>query len=545
MYAPTARQRSLLDPTTSLPAAAQRRLDGSWARPFRDEVYPLLLREEGRFSDLYAEEGRPNWSVARLVGLMLLQEVSALTDQEALDHLSFDLRWHRALDLPAEDAYLSRRSLVAFRSRLVRGDPEGKRFREVFDAIVRSAMERLQVEGVEARLDSTHIMSNIHTRGRVDLFSSTLGLFVRIVKSETPGELSWLPPDLLAWASDEQEGVFGGWEPGGGKTLLADLARWLVAARDAFAAHPGIRESEPYLLVVRLIDEHIEVVQPAGEPSGGGEGLPSEPVEVRVHKPASPGASMQSPHDPDAGYGHKGPGYEAQIVETCNNKGTELIVDFEVHRSGISDHGKAADAIERLEERDLVPDTLYVDTGYVSAAAIEDATKVGLDLHGPVNEGPLKSQAEILGRDHWEVDPETGRLSHCPQGHPVLRHAERTNPSGVVRAHAYIHGQHCRDCPVASTCLARPPNSGKKGHHHIEDSPDLHLRDRRITEQRTEPWKQKYRIRAGIEATNSELKRLHGLGRLRVRRLPRVKLAVTVKLAACNVKRWMQATPTT
>lgn len=250
-------------------------------------MYPLLLREEGRFSDLYAEEGRPNWSVARLVGLMLLQEVSALTDQEALDHLSFDLRWHRALDLPAEDAYLSRRSLVAFRSRLVRADPEGTRFREVFDAIVRTAMERLQVKGDEARLDSTHIMSNIHTRGRVDLFSSTLAVFVRTVKCEAPGELSWLPSDLLAWASDERGGVFGGWEPGGGKTLLANLARWLVAARDAFAAHPGIRETEPYLLVVRLIDEHIEVCQPAG----GGEGEPPGPVEIRLHKPAATGSS--------------------------------------------------------------------------------------------------------------------------------------------------------------------------------------------------------------------------------------------------------------
>lgn len=236
-----------------------------------------------------------------------------------------------------------------------------------------------------------------------------------------------------------------------------------------------------------------------------------------------------------------GPGYEAQIVETCNNEGTALIIDFEVHRSVFSDHGKAADALQRLEQRDLAPSTLYADSGYISAAAIEDATKVGLDLHGPVNEGPLKSQAQILGRDQWQVDPETGRLSHCPQGHPVLRHAQRTNPSGDVRLHAYIHGQNCRSCPVASTCLARPPNNGKKGHYHIEDAPELQLRDRRITEQRSEPWKQKYRIRAGIEATNSELKRRHGLEQLRVRRLPRVRLAVTAKLAACNIKRWMQA----
>jgi len=29
------------------------------------------------------------------------------------------------------------------------------------------------------------------------------------------------------------------------------------------------------------------------------------------------GSSLQSPHDPDATYGHKGKGYEVQLAETC------------------------------------------------------------------------------------------------------------------------------------------------------------------------------------------------------------------------------------
>ena len=43
--------------------------------------------------------------------------------------------------------------------------------------------------------------------------------------------------------------------------------------------------------------------------------------------------------------------------------------------------------------------------------------------------------------------------------------------------------------------------------------------------------------RAGVEATNSELKRTHGLGHLRVRGAPAVQLAVYLKALACNVKR--------
>ena len=54
-------------------------------------------------------------------------------------------------------------------------------------------------------------------------------------------------------------------------------------------------------------------------------------------------------------------------------------------------------------------------------------------------------------------------------------------------------------------------------------------------------WRKRYAIRAGIEGTNSELKRAHGLGRLRVRGGRRVRLAVYLKALACNFKRMVHA----
>jgi hypothetical protein len=61
--------------------------------------------------------------------------------------------------------------------------------------------------------------------------------------------------------------------------------------------------------------------------------------------------------------------------------------------------------------------------------------------------------------------------------------------------------------------------------------------------QQTTEWKDRYKIRSGIEATNSELKRSHGLGKLRVRRAAKVYFAVACKLIACNIKRWAKAHP--
>jgi len=66
------------------------------------------------------------------------------------------------------------------------------------------------------------------------------------------------------------------------------------------------------------------------------------------------------------------------------------------------------------------------------------------------------------------------------------------------------------------------------------------VEQRRRAEARGE-LRPRYTIRAGIEATNSELKRGHGLGRLRVRGDARVVLAVYFKALACNVKRMLRA----
>jgi nicotinic acid phosphoribosyltransferase len=62
-----------------------------------------------------------------------------------------------------------------------------------------------------------------------------------------------------------------------------------------------------------------------------------------------------------------------------------------------------------------------------------------------------------------------------------------------------------------------------------------------FADQQTSEWKERYKIRAGIEATNSELKRSYGIGKLRVRRVDKVLFAVVCKLTACNDRRWAKA----
>jgi len=59
----------------------------------------------------------------------------------------------------------------------------------------------------------------------------------------------------------------------------------------------------------------------------------------------------------------------------------------------------------------------------------------------------------------------------------------------------------------------------------------------RRTEQETDLWRDRYRIRAGIEGTNSAIKRKTGLDRLRVRGALSVDYAILMKIAGWNVLR--------
>ena len=56
---------------------------------FRCEILPILFRNEDRYAMLYGKTGRPNFSVARLLGLCLMQEWNDLSDQEALNTFRF------------------------------------------------------------------------------------------------------------------------------------------------------------------------------------------------------------------------------------------------------------------------------------------------------------------------------------------------------------------------------------------------------------------------------------------------------------------------
>jgi hypothetical protein len=535
MYKKTSPQQELFSVGVQLSPSLRGRIESSWAHVFKLEVLPILLKNEDQYATLYGKTGRPNFSVARLLGLCLLQELNNVSDQQALDTFSFDIRWRYALEIREDEDYLSRRSLVEFRRRLAAKDPEMKLVRNVFDHIRDSAIQKLGLSASNQRLDSTHIISNIRIRGRLALFSNTLTVFL---KSLDETQLSRIPNAIQQWHSSESEGWFG-LGPAEQKVKLDELARYLYELIVLFEKDNEVKPSEPYQLLHRLFCEQCEVTNdPLSE---------EQPSKIELKKKTE-GETLQSPYDPDASYGHKGTGYSVHLTETCNNlEKTEIITDYEVHGAARSDIGKTLSVIERLDAGGLKPETLFADGGYPSVPSALKVKEQDIEFIAPVNRGRLSE--DIMGRDRFQFDSE-GFASECPMGHSPIDHRILSHNNTMARSlHAIFDGDICRSCKMLDQCPVRSPNHRGRGcpardtvgDFRLEITPEIRLRDDMYSIQQTDEWKDRYKIRSGIEATNSELKRSHGLGRLRVRRASKVCFAVACKVIACNIKRWAKA----
>ena len=165
----------------------------------------------------------------------------------------------------------------------------------------------------------------------------------------------------------------------------------------------------------------------------------------------------------------------------------------------------------------------------------------------PVNRSRLSD--DTMGRDLFHFDSK-GLVTQCPEGHKPIDHRILSGNNTTRRSlHAIFDGNICRSCTKLDHCPVRAPNHRNRGcqardttgDFRLEITPEIRLRDQMYSLQQTTEWKDRYKIRAGIEATNSELKRAHGIGRLRVRRAAKVCFAVACKVIACNIKRWAKA----
>ncbi|EQD67678.1 transposase IS4 family protein, partial [mine drainage metagenome] len=175
-------QRGFSDILLWLEPGLVRKLEKSFYGALRQFGQELLGGD--LFAPMYASGiGRPSVPPILLAKALLLEMHDGVSDREAEEHATFDLRWRYALDLDVDDKAFDASTLCRFRARLLVHEQERSAF-ERFVTAARDAglLSRRQI------MDSTAV----HGAGAVqDTYQLIRGAIRRLRKKAGPGREGW------------------------------------------------------------------------------------------------------------------------------------------------------------------------------------------------------------------------------------------------------------------------------------------------------------------------------------------------------------------
>jgi len=568
-------------------------------RLFAKLVYPHLAQARPALEKCYcADNGRIAIEPVLLLGVSILQDLDGVPDRQAVETLHYHAGWNFALNRQIGDERFHPTTLVNFRNRLQEHQQSALAFTTILAALEQAGLMSRQNR---QRLDSTQIFGRVARMSRLDCVRETLRLALQELEPLMPAParpLCWVA--LWERYVESQVDYRASSETLARKLVEAgtdahQLLEWLKKQEQ-----PAWAEALQVQLLARVFREQFDVVigaapllkekEPLGESGAptesqdkgqtiqAGESValsasatlqPSEgsqateaPPQDQEPEPQLPLASVEpkdkkamdservrNPHDPEATYATKGKGeqrkehvgYKVQVAESVSEAilapgepTRNFILGIVTHPAHESDEAgalkmQAEQAAMGLEK----PPVQYVDAAYVSAEQLATAAAEGRELIGPAPKAPDNNDGRFT-TEQFQVTVEE-RKAVCPAG------KENTQCSRLVEAETgkvsfrFEWSSHCAQCPLREQCVApkQKHRSIVVGEHHSA------LQARR-QEQKTAAFKKQMKHRNGIEGTQSELVRGHGLRRARYRGLAKSKLQNYFIGAACNVKRWLR-----
>lgn len=476
-----------------------------------DSLYALLHREchtlfpDEMFGDLFTDVGRRSIPPMIVAVVMVLQRLEGLSDREAVDRFSFDVRWkYAAGGLDFDHPGFAHTVLVDMRARLARSErPE-----RVFEVALDAAREAGLV-GRRRVLDSTALYDAVATMDTVSLLRAGIRGVLAAAGDREDG--------LRALLARDDHDVGGkpacDWEdPSAREALVDSIARdatAMLAGLDGEALPPALAGAAA--LLATLLGQDLETTP------DGGFAIARRVAADRVI----------STVDPDARHGHKTDarsfdGYKGHVALDPDS---EIVTATAVTPGNGGDAAVAPELLaDDLADRDDAdPIAVYADAAYGSGGLLATLEGAGTVLR-------IKAQSAngVGGRfttDDFAIDHEAGTVT-CPAGATVPLRRRR---SGLVAT----FGAACGACPLVARCTTdRDGRSVRIGPHHASL-----VRARRA--RRDPAWQADYRAtRPRVERRIAHLmRRRHGGRRARVRGRPKVAADFSLLAAAVNLAR--------
>ena len=491
----------------------------------RDRLFPAEL-----FADLFPSRlGRPSIPGEVVASVIVLQALYGHSDREAVDALTFDLRWKAACGYAIDAKGFDPSALTYWRRRLAASD----RPQRIFEVVREVIADTGAVAGKTRRaLDSTVLDDAV---ARQDTVTQLIAQ-IRRVGREVPGAKELIASECtrLAALTGQDYTATGkppiAWDdPSAREELVSALvgdALALLAALDVEAlSKAGGKPAEAIALLALVAGQDVE---PA-EDSDGTDG------RWRIARATAPDRVI-STVDPDARHAHKTrerrqDGFKAHVVVEPDTGLTTVCALTKTNGPANSDATVGAELVvadPTLEEHDNEsPVEVLGDSAYASGDMLHTLDeKKWIPLLKP---WPLKPAVEGgFTLDDFAYDTSAGTLT-CPAG--VTR---TPSAKGTV-----TFGAACRGCPLRARCTASA--SGRAvllGEHHelqrehrkraADEGFQATYRQHRPMVERSIAWLTRGARRVpyrGVEKNNNWLH--HRVAALNLRRL--LALGLTVK----------------
>ncbi len=447
------RQRELLDVES---VAGHLLVPGSvfaFLAQHRHRLFPPAM-----FADLFPSgRGRPSIPPEVIASVIVLQTLHGLSDREAADAVTFDLRWKAACGYAIDAAGFHPTTLTYWRRRLAGSDRPQRIFEVVREVIAQSGA----VAGKQRRaLDSTVLDDAV---ARQDTVTQLIASIRRVARDVPDAK------DLVAVHCTRLSGLTGqgydqtgkpriAWDDQAARdvlvTALVGDALALLAVLDIEAITEGGEKSAEAVALLALVAG--QDVEPA-EDSDGTDG------RWRIARKTAPDR-MISTVDPDARHAHKTrerrqDGFKAHIVVEPDTGLTTAVKLTKASGSENSDANVGAVLV-------VADPTIAVGENLMGVVEVlgDSAYATGDMLHTldakkwiPVlKPWPLRSAVEGgFTIDDFTHDTDAGTLT-CPAG--VIRKITAKNNA--------VFGTACRGCPLAEQCTTSATGRTVKMHEH-------------------------------------------------------------------------------
>jgi transposase len=497
--------------------------------------------EDEDFAHLFPSRGQPAMAPWRLALVTIMQFAEGLSDRQAADAVRARIDCKYALSLELDDPGFDASVLSEFRARLLEGGAERLLFDHILDRF--REMGLVKARGKQ-RTDSTRILAVVRGLNRLELVGESMRHALDVLATVAP---EWLQERVRPeWVEryarrldDHRLPKSKEARQGEGEKIGADGHELLDAIYSEDA--PAWLREVPAVETLRRV-----WLQNFFHDQDGN-------VKWRTSEIGIPPSSefVGSPFDPEARYARKFTtswvGYRVHITETCEEGLPNIITDVQTTPGPVAD-GDAIPLIhEALKQKDLLPETQFVDTGYLDAELLAESKKnYGVDLYGPTRPDYKWQARQKTGFEaaaftiDWENEQAT-----CPEGKKSLSWSPAIDRQNNKVVKIKFSGKDCMPCPSRELCIRsvkeykrRTVTVRVKEHHEA-------LKMAREREG-TADFKEQYAKRAGIEGTVSRAVRTCDVRRSKYIGLTKTHLhhlLSATSLSFLRVGEWLMAIP--